>query len=358
MKYLKWLAIIVLAFAMTACGNNSTGEGTPTEGPTATPTQEVTPEPTEVPVGDAYNCYLFVYFTGDHAGDERIYYAVSEDGFHWDTLNNGEAVITSEVGTKGLRDPFIMRSATGKRIYMLATDLHIAASGNWGAAQNTGSKSIMMWETKDMIYWSGQAAQELAPATAGCAWAPEAFYNDKTGEYMVFWSSRVSEDNFIKQRVYYVTTEDFMSFSEPQIWIEKDSDVIDVTVIKEGDTYYRFFKCAGTNGIIMESSTDLLGVWEQVNSPSVESQVGIEGPAAFELHPEDVVDGNKYVLLLDNFGGEGYYYMVTDTLSDGEFTKLDADKYSAPKNIARHGTVMRISQKEYDNLVKKYGKTE
>lgn len=356
-KCLKWMTVLALLVAMTGCGGNTPAE-TPTNVPTTVPTDvpaTPTAEPTKEPeaVGDIYTNYLFVYFTGDHAGKENIFYAVSEDGFHWETLNGGEPVLTSELGTQGLRDPFILRSANGKKVYLLATDLHIAKSGDWGKAQNSGSKSLMMWEGKDFVYWSGQMEQTLAPATAGCAWAPEAFYNDKTGEYIVFWSSRVSEDNYMKQRVYYSTTTDFMNFSEAKVWIDDSSDVIDVTITKEGDYYYRFFKCAGTNGILMERATDLLGTWESVKSQSVESQEGVEGPAIFELHPEDVKDGNKYVLLLDNFGGGGYYYMVTDTLVDGQFTKLDKTQYSMPANTVRHGTVIRITQKEYDNLKKR-----
>ncbi len=352
MKKWNWIIIAGLILMLSACGVTSEGENTPTPSPTQAETP--TPEPTQT-AEDIYNNYLFIYFTGNAEGQENIFYAVSEDGFHWTQLNGGEPVLTSTMGTQGLRDPFVIRSANGKKIYFLATDLHIAKSGDWGKAQNDGSRSLMLWETKNMVYFSGQMEYALAPETAGCAWAPEAYYNDKTGEYLVFWSSRVKEDNYSKQRVYYATTTDFMNYSETQVWIDYDSDVIDVTIIKSGDYYYRFFKCAGTDCILTERATDLLGTWESVSSPSVESQKGVEGPAVFELHPEDVVDGNKYVLLLDNFGAGGYYYLVSDDLSDGEFTVLSKDSYSMPGNIARHGTVLRISQDEYDYLIQKLG---
>ena len=360
MKFFRLIAVLTATALLAGCGGPAEGENpTPTAAP-VTPT-EVPATPTAVPatptpVAEEYTCYLFTYFIGNNEGQENVFYAVSEDGFHWEALNGGEPVMTSLLGTGGLRDPFMIRSANGKKVYLLATDLHIAKSGDWGKAQNSGSKSIMMWESRDMVYWSSQMEYELAPEDAGCAWAPEAFYNDKTGEYMVFWSSRVKEDNYIKQRVYYATTTDFMKFSETKIWMDYDSDIIDVTVIKEGDYYYRYFKCAGTDSILTERATDLLGEWESIRSASVESQKGVEGPEVFELHPEDVVDGNKYVLLLDNFGAGGYYYMVADTLADGEFTKVEKTQYTMPVNVARHGTVLRITQKEYDNLKKRLGK--
>lgn len=365
MKFWKMIAIAALAMMVAGCGSNPSEENvTPTaeptqeaEVPTTAPTTapEETLAPTEALVADEYTCYLFAYFTGDGAGQENIFYAVSEDGFFWEELNGGEPVLTSTLGTEGLRDPFIMRSANGKKIYMIATDLHIAQSGDWGMAQNDGSRSIMVWDGKDMVYWSGQRMTEIAVETAGCTWAPEAVYNEATGEYLVHWASRVKEDGYAKQRVYYATTTDFMEFSEPQIWIDYPHDTLDVTVIKEGGYYYRFLKYEENSCVILERATDLLGTWERVSAENVESQAGVEGPAVFELHPEDVVDGKKYVLLLDNYGGVGYYYMVADTLANGEFTKLSTDQYSMPGNKARHGTVLRITQEEYNNLVKRLG---
>lgn len=52
---------------------------------------------------------------------------------------------------------------------------------------------------------------------AGCTWAPEAAYDYKTGEYVVFWASKVSGDNYAKQRLYYSKTRDFYTFTEPQV---------------------------------------------------------------------------------------------------------------------------------------------
>ena len=103
----------------------------------------------------AYSAYLFAYFKGEGlAQGEQIYFAVSRDGLHWTDLNDGNPVLTSSLGEKGLRDPFIMRSADGKKFFVIATDLKINGNGNWSAAQTTGSKSIMVWESSDLVHWS------------------------------------------------------------------------------------------------------------------------------------------------------------------------------------------------------------
>ncbi|MBQ8020063.1 MAG: hypothetical protein IJ263_06650, partial [Paludibacteraceae bacterium] len=137
-----------------------------------------------------YTAYLFAYFKGEGlAQGEQIYFAVSRDGLNWKDINGGNPVLTSTLGEKGLRDPFIMRSADGSKFFVIATDLKINGNGDWTAAQTTGSKSIMVWESSDLINWSEQRMCRVAPDGAGCTWAPEAVYNEESGEYIVFWSS-------------------------------------------------------------------------------------------------------------------------------------------------------------------------
>ena len=60
-----------------------------------------------------YSGYLFVYFTDNGKGDgEEICFALKqrEDPLNWQELNGGKPVLTSQLGEKGVRDPFIIRS--------------------------------------------------------------------------------------------------------------------------------------------------------------------------------------------------------------------------------------------------------
>ena len=52
--------------------------------------------------------YLFVHFIGEQENGEQIYFAVSEDGMHWQDLNGGQPVLVSDIGESGVRDPFIV----------------------------------------------------------------------------------------------------------------------------------------------------------------------------------------------------------------------------------------------------------
>lgn len=60
----------------------------------------------------AYEGYMFAYFTGNDIAGEKIYFAASNgnNALDWTELNGGQPALTSTKGTKGLRDPFIIRS--------------------------------------------------------------------------------------------------------------------------------------------------------------------------------------------------------------------------------------------------------
>ena len=305
--------------------------------------------------------YVFAYFAGDGAG-EQIFLAASRDGLNWEELNNGEPVLKSELGTKGLRDPYILRSPEGDKFYLVATDLSIAAANwDWGGVQTNGSQAVMVWESDDLVNWTNQRMCVVsAQIEAGCTWAPEIFYDDATGEYMLFWASKVKADNYAKQRIYYCKTRDFYTFTDPQIWIENKWGTIDTTVIKGDDNkYYRFSKNedGGAKYIYEEVADSLLGEWKGVgwtDDPSKGNVGGGEGPCVFKVNEDDVlsVDG-AYCLLIDDFGGARYYPQVTDDLASADFRDAK-DRASLPSKPC-HGTVMNITEAEYNSLMTAYG---
>lgn len=317
-----------------------------------------------------YDAYLFAYFIGEGSSmGEQIYFATSQDGLNWTAMNEGDPVATSSLGEKGLRDPFIIRSPEGDKFYMIATDLKINQGNGWGAAQSAGSQSIMVWESTDLVNWSDQRMVKVAREDAGCTWAPEAFYDEKTGEYIVFWASKTSEDNYGVQKVYYAKTRDFYTFTEPEVWIElyKSTNgtplsIIDTSVISVMENgkkvYYRFSKneasedhdADGGQGkyTIMEKSDSLLGEWTQVTA--LKDHRWVEGGTCFKFNGED-----KWCLLLDDFGGKGYYPLVTTDLGSAQFTELDSNQYSFPSTM-RHGTVLSLTQEEYDAVMAKWNR--
>ncbi len=341
--------------------------------------------------------YLFVYFpyAKNVLRDERIYFGISEDGLNFTALNNEKFIFESELGTHGLRDPFIIRSNEGDKFYLLATDLNaaeITVDGikypgmgfATGYETKLGSKSIMVWESDDLVNWSEQRECPVAIDTAGCAWAPEAYWDDEEEEYVVFWSSTTSEDEvpYSKKRLYYATTKDFKTFSEAQVWIDGEADVIDTTVIKAGEYYYRYSKneskstvhdTPGKRVYCERSKSLTASEWEFVHADSLDVGGGqIEGPCIFKLNDDDVENARNIAALKGfDLTGDDIYCLIadqtqstifpglSDDISAGNFHVLGTKNaeqidgttlYSMPAPIASHGTIMPITSEEYNNL--------
>jgi len=55
--------------------------------------------------------YVFAYFRDNSLEGEKIFLAASKgnNALDWEELNGGQPVLTSTQGTKGLRDPFLIR---------------------------------------------------------------------------------------------------------------------------------------------------------------------------------------------------------------------------------------------------------
>lgn len=97
--------------------------------------------------------YLFVHFTGEDENGEQIYFSVSKDGLHWMDLGSGPALV-SDIGEKGVRDPFLVRNCLNGKFYLMATDLRIANQKGWNTAQYNGSLNLILWESDTLTGWA------------------------------------------------------------------------------------------------------------------------------------------------------------------------------------------------------------
>ncbi|MBW8762527.1 MAG: hypothetical protein JF592_08065 [Microbacterium sp.] len=292
--------------------------------------------------------YASAYFKSD--SDEKIYQAATSgnDFFTFSPVNGGNAVITSTADTKGLRDPYILRSHDGDKYYMVATDLCIGCGTGWGPAQSAGSLKIEVWESTDMVNWSRTNGENtgitINQPEAGMTWAPEAYWDDALQSYVVFFASRkysdashTNSDN-LYARMFAVTTRDFKTFTyPPTTWQDTGYARIDSTVTKIGDYYYRFTKNeeSGAAGpleagkdIFLERSKVLTApttssswsadpsqTWQLTDThmTSLETGQAGEGPEIIKLNAGDPNNtaGDGYVFLVDNYGAGGYRAFVT-----------------------------------------------
>ncbi len=344
--------------------------------------------PKEVKEED-YVGYLFARFNGteENINQEQTYFSLSKDGLNWENLNGNKPVLSSNIGESGLRDHYIARSPEGDKFYMIATDLSIATNKagdnyntgavDWWGAGGSGSHSIVVWESDDLVNWSEPWLSEIAPEGAGCTWAPEFIYDEKTGEYVVYWSAtklEVDENEKVTQEyenhaIYYCKTRDFRTFTEPTLYRDGGTDasgkrvkVIDSTMIEDNGTYYRYTKNESKGTIVIDKSDAVLGKFTEVPSQTLSTdlmaaQGAVEGPIIFKMNEKSEDGKGQWCLMVDRFArGQGYYPLITTDLSSGEFRMLDQSEYSFPKDSKfRHGYVMPVTASEYSALQRKWG---
>lgn len=334
--------------------------------------------------------YASAYFKSD--GDEKIYQAATtgNDFFTFSPVNGGNAVITSTADTKGLRDPYILRSHDGDKYYMVATDLCISCGTGWGPAQSAGSLKIEVWESTDMVDWTRTNGENtgitINQPEAGMTWAPEAYWDDALQSYVVFFASRkysdashTNSDN-LYARMFYVTTRDFKTFTyPPATWQDTGYARIDSTVTKIGDYYYRFTKneesgAAGTleagKDIFLERSkvltapttssswsADPAQTWQLTDTrmTSLETGQSGEGPEIIKLNEGDPnnASGDGYVFLVDNYGAGGYRAFVTTGSEIASSSQSDRLSQRSSWNVRpvgglpaspRHGAFVSVPQ--------------
>jgi len=300
--------------------------------------------------------FLFVTFRGEQSPmTEQIYFALSKDGRNWTALNDGKPVLVSDVGEKGVRDPFLLRSADGKAFCIVATDLSIHLHPGWKRAVEAGSQSLVIWKSTDLVHWTGPKLVRVAADDAGCTWAPEAIYDPASGKYLVYWASTTKRDNFKKQRIWGAWTQDFETFSAPFIYIEKPNTIIDTDIVRGDDgKFYRFTKDEKYKAITMEASDSLAGPWHDVPNFSLAKLLGYEGPECYQVEPPTPGKPATWCIILDQFSkGTGYQPFVTHDLASGQFTP--GEGFSFPF-VFRHGSILKLSEAEYQKLEAAFGK--
>lgn len=306
--------------------------------------------------------YLSVHFREKITPDgEQVYFAVSKDGYNWESLNSGKPILESTLGEKGVRDIEIVRKKEGGFV-ILATDLCIVYrmdenyNVDWNDITHNGSKRLSFWETDDLINFSEQKLLDFGREDFGCMWAPEIFYDEENEEYLIHWGSTVEADNFEKMSVYCTKTRDFKSFSLPEVYFEKDNNILDSHIVKVENTYHLFYKNAVEPLMNMhETSRSLYGPFEHDNNFD-KIMAALYRPGSHEAATTFVLPDRKWCLMLDFFGCEkekmGYVPFVSPEAGNAQFVKNTSD-FSFPYGF-KHGRFIEITNEEYSRLIDFY----
>jgi hypothetical protein len=298
------------------------------------------------------SAYLFVYFT---QSAEQIYFALSNDGYNYTPLNNGNRVLSSDTISikKGVRDPHILRGADGKTFYMVATDM--MASQGWDS-----NRGIVMLKSTDLINWTHSTVNFPTKwpskwANVTRVWAPETIYDPVTGKYIVYFSLLTNDGLVSYDKIYYCyANANFTDLEgEPAYLFDRGSATIDGDIVYNNadSLYHLFFKNEGSGGICKVTSKTItapagktLGSqWGLPSETLQQTTQAVEGVGVYKL-----INSDNWVMMYDCYTSAHYQFCSSPNLSD--FTYV-ADNYSMS---VRHGTVMPITAEEAQRLAAKF----
>lgn len=307
--------------------------------------------------------FLFAHFREDREGHaEKVFLSLSRDAepLRWDPLRGGQPALESSIGTTGVRDPAIVRDEQG-RFHVLATDLRVWGDGEprWEEWARHGSRSLIVWDSEDLITWEGPRSVEVAPPGAGMAWAPETTVDPATGEHLVFWSSRLYADDdpdhtgASYSRILCARTRDYHHFGPAEVMIDAHRDIIDTALIHEHGRVYRFSKDENREA-------DTWGVYAEVGSSLFADDFTV---LATRLGGEELLGGveapiivrspvrERWYLYLDQYKRwpQGYFVLQTDDLDSGEWQPVPTEEVRIAEST-KHGTVLALTRGEWLRL--------
>ncbi|WP_327693186.1 glycoside hydrolase family 43 protein [Streptomyces sp. NBC_00459] len=295
--------------------------------------------------------YLMTHFIGDGSTGQQMYFSYSADGLNWNDLNGGGMTLRSTVGTRGVRDPALVRSPDGSKYWIIATDLCIGCGQSWPDSMSNGSRSLVVWESTDLVTWSEPWLLNVAGAIPDGrnAWAPEAIWNPATNDYVLYWATNATRDGVLKHRIYYARTSDFHTITTPQLYIERPGtqNIIDTQIVEvpSGVGNYRYVRASSAGQITLEGSNSILGTWTDLGNLSGIGLTGsqVEGPMWMKFR-----DRNEWTLYLDQYAaGKGYMPVATTNPSTVGTYRLPASgSYSLGTTTKRHGSILNLTAAE------------
>lgn len=316
--------------------------------------------------------YLLTTFPVD---DEAVFFYLSNGNDHLSyrrlegPAGNG-SVLRSTVGTTGVRDSFLIPAQDKSKYWLIATDLKVNdIEGDFNEATRFGSRKMVIWESENLVDWSeAQLTADIVDSSAGNVWAPEAEWDPLLEAYIVVFSSRFwPEDDPDREgaqppnKLMYVTTTDFVSFSHADDYYYPGFPVIDATFLhvpeQGANVWYRWIKEEqNVNRIFQQrSESGILGEWTNVGSAPDSERVTFadaysnqEGPLAFQ----DNEDDGLWHLWIDNNSEQRYVPGSAQTLDDMQAWTED-DRSGFPQGV-KHGSITPLNAEQYNALEERY----
>jgi hypothetical protein len=282
--------------------------------------------------------YLFTSFRKN--GETGVFLALSPDGRRWTPLNGNQPWLKPEHPGMLMRDPFLTQGPDGT--------WHLLWTWGWTRKEAGGDLKIGYASSKDLIHWSPQRGIRVFENEPGArnVWAPEAAWNDKEKQWIVFWSTTITGrfpntegtgDQGYNHRVYAMTTRDWVTFSEPKLWFDPGFNCIDSTLVREGNRWIMVFKDERRNPLQkrlrLAFADSPAGPWWDVTEPFTRDWV--EGPSVMKI-------ANEWWIYFDQYTKPQHYEAVR---TRDWRTFEDVTKELSFPDDHKHGTIVKISEK-------------
>ena len=298
------------------------------------------------PVRSLSGKYMFCQFVGNRPDEERIHFAVSDDGYNFRPLNKNQPVIIQTKGKKCVRDPYIMRGKDGF-FYIIGTDMK--CTEGW-----TSNHALVTWKSADLVKWTDETIIDMRDfggefANTNRAWAPQAIWDEKESAYMIYWANSTEENDVAA--MYYAHTTDFKSITKPQLLYRRTGiQTIDGDIVynEKNGCYYMYFKHDEDQTIAYVKSESLTGPYEDNSVVVSLSKEGVEGSSMYPVTGTD-----SWIMIMDEYGTGRFFMQMTTDMEN--FKAVSPDNYSFDGVRPRHGSVMAITDEEYDRLVAAFG---
>ncbi|MBN1795599.1 MAG: DUF1080 domain-containing protein [Sedimentisphaerales bacterium] len=270
--------------------------------------------------------YLYSFFQGNGDG---LHLAYSDDGLTFTALKNNTTFVTPIIGSNLMRDPSICQGPDGM--------FHMVWTTGWN------DNGIGIAHSADLINWSSQTYLPSNLPNVDNCWAPEIFYDDETGKYLIVWSSTINGSPISGHRPYYISTSDFVTYTSTAMFYDPGWSSIDWFIAKDGDRYAMVLKDERSSGknIRITFSNNAAGPYDVPPSSSITpGGLWVEGPSMIKVGAEWLLYYDAYI--------EGYMGGQSSTeLSSWTDRRNDI---SFPSGT-RHGTVFKVTQEVADALL-------
>ena len=267
---------------------------------------------------------------------DGLRFIYSADGLHWDSING--TFLRPMVGNQRvMRDPSIVAGPDGV--------FHLVWTSSWKGDLGFGYAS-----SRDLIHWSKQKFVKVMSDTSTInVWAPELFYDDECGQYLIVWASCVpgkfpdgEEDHINNQRLYYTTTRDFKKFSEKRLFYDPGFSCIDATLVKRGKSDYVMVvkdNSRHERDIKVAFSHSPYGPWSEASKPFTGQFC--EGPSTC------MVDGWWYIYY------DSYRKFIYGASRTKDFIHFQDQTGAVKVPVGhKHGTIFKASEDIVKGLIR------